>query len=103
MNLFRYLEYLHKLRDKCIDYDYYNKQYTTEEGVKMQYEIYPTNSLIIQKVMNGHRVTVKGTREMQDDNENGEYVFASLQSLLVWVEKYYNNLAKVEAVKKYER
>lgn len=55
----------------------------------MQYEIYPNNSLIMQKVMNGYRVTVKGTQEMQEDNQNGEYIFPSVKTLLDWVGEYY--------------
>lgn len=53
------------------------------------YEVYPKNSLVVQKVTNGYKVTTKGTKEMQEDNLDGEYVFNSLLVLLDWMSDYY--------------
>ena len=53
--------------------------------------IYPRNSLIVRKVVNGFIVEVKGTKEQQEDNEDGEYAFTDLEDLLTWVNNYYTN------------
>ncbi len=55
-------------------------------------EIYVRNSLLVQKVINGYRINTKGTQEMQEDNADGEYVFASLETLLEWIKEYYKRL-----------
>lgn len=52
-------------------------------------KVYPKNSLIVQRVINGYKVTAKGTQEMQEDEQNGEYVFNSLAALVEWVKNYY--------------
>ena len=51
--------------------------------------IYPRNSLIVRKVVNGFIVEVKGTKEQQEDNEDGEYAFAGLEDLIGWMNDYY--------------
>ena len=51
--------------------------------------IYPRNALIVRKVVNGYIVEVKGTKEQQEDNEDGEYAFTDLKDLLNWVNHYY--------------
>ena len=53
--------------------------------------IYPRNALIVRKVVNGYVVEVKGTKEQQEDNINGEYAFTNLNDLLVWLNDYYRD------------
>ncbi len=56
--------------------------------------IYPRNSLIVREVVNGFVVEVKGTKEQQEDNEDGEYAFTDLDDLIVWMNDYYTHSQK---------
>jgi len=49
--------------------------------------------LIVRKVVNGFVVEVKGTKEQQEDNEDGEYAFTDLDDLIVWMNDYYTQQA----------
>ena len=61
---------------------------------ELNMNIYPRNSLIVRKVVNGYVVEVKGTKEQQEDNENGEYAFTDLDDLIVWMNDYYTHSQK---------
>ena len=59
----------------------------------MSFKYYPVNSLLIQKVMNGYIIRVKGAENFQEDFLDSEYVFNSLISMLEWIDNYYEKEA----------
>ena len=63
---------------------------------ELNMNIYPRNSLIVRKVVNGFIVEVKGTKEQQEDNINGEYAFTDSDDLIVWMDDYYTHIQKQE-------
>ena len=52
-------------------------------------KFYPQNSMLINKVNNGYKVTIKGSLEDQEDNQQGEYVFETLNALKDFIQLYY--------------
>ncbi len=52
-------------------------------------KFYPHNSMLINKVNNGYKITIKGSLEDQEDNQQGEYVFETLNALKDFIQLYY--------------
>jgi hypothetical protein len=53
------------------------------------FKVYPKDSLLIRKANNGYIATIKGTREMQEDGLDGEYVFSNLDTLCTWLRLHF--------------
>lgn len=57
-------------------------------------DIYPRDSLEIHKALNGFIVTVKGTKEQQEDRLDGVYIFENTEKLNAFIRDYYEKLSK---------
>lgn len=57
----------------------------------MHGKIYLRDSLVVRKVINGFIVSVKGTKEQQEDGINSEYAFTNIEDLLAWMNDYYTH------------
>ena len=56
--------------------------------------IFPRNSLVIHRAINGFIVNVKGTIEQQEDGLDGVHVFEDIEKLNEFIKTYYKKSNK---------
>ena len=52
--------------------------------------LYRKDAILLERVGNGFILTTKGTREEQEDNLDGVYVFQEIQDMNKWIVTYFD-------------